>query len=117
LVRHHWFPTDVELGVEVVVEVVDVVVEDVVVVVDEVEADIVMKSRVHHEAKYLPVVPVIPDRRRFPFEGEARPFEDDGEYVTKLTQSVLMSSSIARTAPARTNRFAKSVMFKPGPAT
>ena len=99
-------------------EVVDVVVDDVdVVVVDEAKLDIVMKSRVHQEAKYLPVVPVIPDRSRFRFEGAARPFEDDGEYVTKLTQSVLMSSSIARTAPARTNRFAKSVMFKPGPAT
>ena len=40
-----------------------------------------------------------------------------GSYVEYCTQSVLMSSSMARTAPARTNKSASETMVSPGPAT
>ncbi len=40
-----------------------------------------------------------------------------GAKVARLTQSVLMSSSMARTAPARTSTSARSVMFMSGPPT
>ena len=52
-----------------------------------------------------------------PLAAVAAPLGADGSKVAKFTQSELMSSSMARTAPARTSKLARSVMFSPGPPT
>lgn len=56
-------------------------------------------------------------RRSDPFADVAGAVGELGSKVARFTQSVLMSSSMARTAPARTSRLASVVMFSPGPPT
>ena len=76
-----------------------------------------MKSRAHQVSKYRAGVAVMSGSRSVPFVLFAGPVGDDGWYVAKFTQSVLMSSSMARTAPALTSRLARSVILRSGPAT
>src|SRR5208283_4900867 len=82
-------------------------------------ADMAMKSRAHQDEKYRLGPPAMSasGRRSVPLAGEASPVGVAGSNVARFTQSVLISSSMARTAPARMRRSARSVMLRLGPPT